>query len=62
MGEREGYFVLKYKNYNGYQPYEGDLFPTLNINEAKPFETRTKAYRYALDHKLDKETIVEEIK
>lgn len=61
--EREGIFVIKYKDYNGYSPYETEwAMPSLDINNAILFETRTKAYRYALDHGLDKKTFVEEVK
>lgn len=61
--EREGIFVIQYKNYNGYKPYvtSSGLLPTLNINDADLFETRTKAYKRMLELKLDRECNVEEI-
>ena len=60
--ENEGIFVIQYKDYNGHKAYVTDGFlPTLNKDEALWFETRTKAYKYMLEHKLDKECIIEKI-
>lgn len=61
--EREGIFVIQYKNYNGYKPYvtPSGLLPTLDINDAALFETRTKAYKRMLELKIDKECNVEEV-
>ena len=59
--ESEGIFVIQYKDYNGYKAYVADFLPTLNKDEALWFETRTKAYKYMLEYKLDKECIIEKI-
>ena len=60
--EKEGIFVIQYKNYNGYKPYKTPYgLPSLDINNAELFETRTKAYNRMLELKIDKECIVEEI-
>ena len=60
--ESEGIFVIQYKDYNGHKAYVTDGFlPTLDKDEALWFETRTKAYKYMLEHKLDKECVVEKI-
>ena len=60
--EREGIFVIQYKNYNGYKPYVTPSgLITLDVNHADLFETRTKAYRRMLELKIDKECNVEEI-
>ena len=60
--ESEGIFVIQYKDYNGHKPYVTDGFlPTLNKDEALWFETRTKAYRYMLENKLDKKCTIEKI-
>ena len=56
--EREGIFVIRYKNYNGYTSYG---LPSLDVNNAELFETRTKAYKRMLELKIDKKCIVEEI-
>lgn len=61
--EREGIFVIRYKNYNGYKPYKTSYgIPSLDVNNAELFETRTKAYKRMLELKIDKECVVEEIK
>ncbi len=61
--EREGIFVIQYKNYNGYKPYvTSSGFISLDVNNAELFETRTKAYKRMLELKIDKECNVEEIK
>ena len=62
--EREGVFVIQYKNYNGYKPYDETSYgiPSLDVNDAELFETRTKAYKRMLELKIDKECIVMEIK
>lgn len=62
--ELEGVFVIQYKNYNGYKPYvtSSGLLPSLDVNNADLFETRTKAYKRMLELGLDKDCIVEEIK
>ena len=61
--EREGVFVIQYKNYYGYKPYETSYgLPSLDVNNAELFETRTKAYKRMLQLIIDKECIVEEIK
>ena len=61
--EYKGIFVIQYKNFNGYKPYLDDIgLPTLDVNNAKLFETRTEAYRYMHDLKLDKECFIEELK
>ena len=63
MNEREGVFVIQYKNYNGHKPY---ITPSglisLDVNDADLFETRTEAYKRMLELALDKKCIVEEIK
>lgn len=60
--EQEGIFVIQYKNYNDCKRYvTASGFPTLDIDNAKWFETRTEAYHYMLDLKLDKECIIEKI-
>lgn len=60
--EREGIFVIQYKDYNGHKPYvTASGLPTLDVDDAKWFETRTKAYHYMLDLKLDKECIIKKI-
>lgn len=42
--ETEGYFVIKFKNK---EIYVSDNWCNTNlIEDAKPFETRTKAYEY----------------
>ena len=34
--EREGIFVIRYKNYNGYKPYETSYgLPSLDVNNAE---------------------------
>ena len=63
MSEREGIFVIQYKDYNGYKPYvTSSGRATLDVNDADLFETRTKAYKRMLELKIDKKCIVEEIK
>ena len=58
--ETEGYFVIKFKNEN---KYIGDwTYCVRSTDEAKPFETRTKAYEYMRRYSLDKECIIEEVK
>ena len=60
--ESEGILVIQYKDYNGHKAYVTDGFlPTLNKDEALWFETRTKAYKYMLEHKFDKECVIEKI-
>ena len=60
--EREGIFVIQYKNYNGYKPYVTPSgLITLDINNAALFETRTKAYKKMLELGIDKECNVEEV-
>ncbi len=61
--EREGIFVIQYKDYNGYKPYVTPSgLATLNIDDAEWFETRTKAYKTMLGLNLDKKCTVEEVK
>lgn len=61
--EYESIFVIQYKNYNGYKPYITPCgLPTLDINNADLFETRTKAYKRMLELKIDKECFIEEVK
>ena len=58
--ETEGYFVIKFKNKD---KYIGDwAYCVRSIDEAKPFETRTKAYEYMKLYCLDKECIIVEVK
>ena len=58
--ETEGYFVIKHKNTS---KYIGDFpFCVGFVENAKPFETRTKAYEYMKQYGLDKECIIEEVK
>lgn len=62
--EREGVFVLKFRNYNGFKNkvyVTGSCLPTLSVDDAKWFETRTQAYRFALECKIDKECYIEEL-
>ena len=58
--EVEGYFVIKFKNKEKY--ITDSCFYTNLTEDAKPFETRTKAYEYMKRHSLDKECIIMEIK
>lgn len=61
--ELEGIFVIQYKNYNGYKPYVTPCgLPTLDVNDAALFETRTKAYKRMLELGIDKECFVKEVK
>ena len=61
--EREGIFVIRYKNYNGYKPYETSYgIPSLDVNDTELFETRTKAYKRMLELSIYKKCIVEEVK
>lgn len=59
--ENESIFMIQYKDYNGKKPFisYGSL-PTLDANDAMLFETRTKAYKYMLEHDLDKKCIAVE--
>ena len=60
--EREGVFVIQYKNFNGFKPYLTNCcLPTLDVNSAVLFETRSKAYKRILELGLDKECNVEEL-
>ena len=59
--ESEGIFVIQYKDYNGHKAYVTDFLPTLNKDEALWFETRTNAYKYMLENKLDKKCTIEKI-
>lgn len=60
--ESEGIFVIQYKDYNGHKPYVTDsILPTLDENDALLFETKTKAYKFMLENKLDKECIIQKI-
>lgn len=58
--ETEGYFVIKFKNKERY--VSDNWYDTNLIEDAKPFETRTKAYEYMKRYSLDKECITVEIK
>ena len=58
--ETEGYFVIRFKNK---ERYIGDNWYDTNlIEDAKPFETRTKAYEYMKRNCLDKKCIIQEVK
>ena len=60
--ERQGIFVIQYKNYNNYKPYLDPCgIPTLDVNNARLFETRSEAYKWMLELKLDRKCNVEEI-
>ena len=65
MKANEGYFVIKYKNEDKYvsdsNPYCLPPYKTQFIDNAKPFETRTKAYKYMRENGLDEECIVKKI-
>lgn len=58
--ETEGYFIIKFKNKERY--VSDNWYDTNLIDDAKPFETRTKAYEYMKRYSLDKECITVEIK
>ena len=64
--ETEGYFIIRFKNEQKYvidsHPYCLPPYKTEFIDKAKPFETRTAAYKYMKEQKLDKDCIIEEIK
>ena len=60
--ENEGYFVIKSKDYTEFYISDGFYMHTINIDEAKPFETRTKAYKYMRENNLDKDYVIEEVK
>ncbi len=60
--ENEGYFVIKFKNKERYVSDDTCCNYTNLIEDAKPFETRTKAYKYMKRYSLDKECITVEIK
>lgn len=60
--ENEGYFVIKSKEYTEFYISDGFYMHTIKIDEAKPFETRTKAYEYMKRYSLDKECIIVEVK
>lgn len=63
MPEKEGIFVIQYKDYNGCKPYLDDYnMPTRDISRAWLFETRTKAFRHLLELGLIKRCQVQEIK
>ena len=58
--ETEGYFVIKFKNK---EIYVSDNWCNTNlIKDAKPFETRTKAYKYMRKNCLGKEYVIVEVK
>ena len=58
--ETEGYFIIKFKNKEIY--VSDNWYDTNLIEDAKPFETRTKAYEYMRKNCLDKEYIIVEVK
>lgn len=58
--ETEGYFVIKGKKTDWY--ITDGLFPSKNKEDAKPFETRTTAYKYMHELNLEKNYKIEEIK
>lgn len=59
--ETEGYFVIRHKNTSN--KYIGDFpFCVSSVENAKPFETRTKAYKYMKQYGLDKDCIIVEVK
>lgn len=58
--ETEGYFVIKFKNKERY--ISDSCCYTNLIEDAKPFETRTNAYKYMERYSLDKECIIIEVK
>ena len=58
--ETEGYFVIKGKKTDWY--ITDGLFPSKNKEDAKPFETRTAAYKYMHELNLEKNYIIEELK
>ena len=60
--ETEGYFIIKSKKYPEYYISDDIWMHTINFDDAKPFETRTKAYKYMLENNLDKDYIIEEAK
>lgn len=60
--ETEGYFVIKSKEYTEFYISDGFYMHTIKIDEAKPFETRTKAYKYMRENNLDKDYVIEEVK
>ena len=59
--EIEGYFVIKFKNEEKYVSDNWCGYTNL-IEDAIPFETRTKAYEYMKRYSLDKECIIVEVK
>ena len=58
--ENEGYFVIKFKNKEKY--ITDSCFYTNLIEDAKPFETETKAYKYMRENNLDKEYVIKKKK
>jgi len=61
--ERESIFVIQFKDYNGLQPYvTASLLPTMDINNAELFATRTEAYKSMLASGLDKKCAIVEVK
>ena len=58
--ETEGYFVIKFKNKDRY--ITDSCCYTNLVEDAKPFEIRTKAYKYMERYSLDKECSIMEIK
>ena len=58
--ETEGYFIIKFKNKEMY--ISDDCFDTNLIEDAKPIETRTKAYEYMRKNCLDKECVIVGVK
>ena len=59
--ETEGYFVIKFKNEEKYVSDNWYGYTNI-IEDATPFETRTKAYKYMRENNLDKEYVIVEIK
>ncbi len=55
--ETEGYFVIKFKNKERYVSDNWCSYTNI-IEDATPFETRTKAYEYMKRYSLDKECII----
>ena len=55
--ETEGYWVIEYKDYENKCYVDCYGFPNSHIEEAMPFETKTKAYKYMMEHDLTKRCI-----
>ena len=59
--ENEGYFVIKFKNEEKYVSDNWCGYTNI-IEDAEPFETRTKAYGCMKRYSLDIECIIVEVK